>query len=278
MSNYVFKDKSLSLKAKGLLCLMLSLPDEWDYSIKGLASLSSDGETSVRTAIIELQKAGYVKREQVRENGKIIDWNYDIYEKPQTDSETEQDFLDVGNPLLGNPLLDSTDNKVNNNKINNNKIKKDNKCISKDIHSCNFDFGQSKTRVNTSSKGNAEHFKQLYEEHCPSLGKIKKLNDNRIRLINKLCKNYTWQEIIDVLDKVESSDFLKGSTGWKATFDWIIKESNFIKIDEDNYKNNNSQSNSDVLLNDVEDSDDYFNHMEEKRARREAREQALYED
>ena len=59
MSNYHFKDRSISLKAKGLLSLMLSLPDTWDYSIAGLASLSNDGETSVRTTLKELEEHKY---------------------------------------------------------------------------------------------------------------------------------------------------------------------------------------------------------------------------
>lgn len=60
MSNHHFKNKELSLKAKGLLSLMLSLPDDWNYSMKGLATLSKDGIDSVRTAMKELENQGYV--------------------------------------------------------------------------------------------------------------------------------------------------------------------------------------------------------------------------
>ncbi len=82
MSNTHFREKNMSLKAKGLLSLMLSLPENWDYSIEGLATLSSDGSTSVRSALKELEKLNYLKRTAVRVNGKIVDWQYDIYEKP----------------------------------------------------------------------------------------------------------------------------------------------------------------------------------------------------
>lgn len=131
----------------------------------------------------------------------------------------------------------------NNKLTNNNKLNKDS--ISKDIHTCNFNFGSSKN-TKESKKTLAERFVQLYTEHCPSLGKVKKLNDNRIRLISKLYKEYSEQEIITVLKTVEDSDFLKGKTGtWKATFDWIIKDSNFIKIYEGNYNNSfNKQKDS----------------------------------
>ena len=105
MSNYHFKDKSLSLKAKGLLSLMLSLPEQWDYSIIGLSSLSSDGETSVRTAIKELEEHKYLERTPIRENGRIVDWEYDIYEHPK-------DFLHVENQHVEKSLLENTDNKI----------------------------------------------------------------------------------------------------------------------------------------------------------------------
>lgn len=105
MSNYHFQDKSLSLKAKGLLSLMLSLPDTWDYSVAGLASLSKDGETSVRTAVKELEESNYLIRTPIRENGKIVDWEYDIFEKPR-------EILEVENQQVESQLLENKDNKV----------------------------------------------------------------------------------------------------------------------------------------------------------------------
>ena len=66
MSNHHFKNKDLSLKAKGLLSLMLSLPEDWNYNIQGLASLSRDGIDSVRSAIKELEHYGYVERNIIR--------------------------------------------------------------------------------------------------------------------------------------------------------------------------------------------------------------------
>lgn len=66
MSNYHLQDKKLSLKAKGLLSYMLSLPDDWDYSLKGLTTGCKDGLDSVRTAVLELEEHGYVRRQKVR--------------------------------------------------------------------------------------------------------------------------------------------------------------------------------------------------------------------
>lgn len=82
MSNYHLQDKSLSLKAKGLLSMMLSLPSDWDYSARGLAELSKDGEDAVKSGLRELEEHNYLKREQIRVKGIITDWQYDIYETP----------------------------------------------------------------------------------------------------------------------------------------------------------------------------------------------------
>ena len=113
MSNYHFKDKGLSLKAKGLLSLMLSLPEEWDFSVTGLTALSKDGETSVRSAVTELEELRYLKRTPIRQGGRIVDWEYDIFEKPL-----------VENPQVEKPRVDNKDNKVskqeNTKKSNNN--------------------------------------------------------------------------------------------------------------------------------------------------------------
>lgn len=86
MSNHHLQDKRLSLKAKGLLSYMLSLPDDWDYSLKGLTVGCKDGLDSVRTAVLELEEHGYVRRQKVRNaKGQIIDYDYQVYESPVED-------------------------------------------------------------------------------------------------------------------------------------------------------------------------------------------------
>lgn len=84
MSNFHFKEKRMSLKAKGLLSLMLSLPDDWNYSISGLVTLSKDGKDSVMSALAELEKFGYLERERVTNSkGQFNGVEYNIYEQPQ---------------------------------------------------------------------------------------------------------------------------------------------------------------------------------------------------
>ena len=86
MSNYHFKEKGMSLKAKGLLSLMLSLPDTWNYSVAGLVTLSKDGKDSVMSALAELEKFGYLSRERVKNSaGQYSGIEYNIYEQPQTE-------------------------------------------------------------------------------------------------------------------------------------------------------------------------------------------------
>lgn len=84
MSNHHFKEKKMSLKSKGLLSLMLSLPDSWDYSIAGLVSLSKDGKDSVMSALAELEEFGYLIRTRTTDaKGRFSGIQYDIYEEPQ---------------------------------------------------------------------------------------------------------------------------------------------------------------------------------------------------
>lgn len=91
MSNYHFKEKSMSLKAKGLLSLMLSLPDDWNYSISGLVKLSKDGKDGVMSALAELEKFGYLSRTKLtNEKGQFSGVEYNIYEQPQKDNPSAE--------------------------------------------------------------------------------------------------------------------------------------------------------------------------------------------
>ena len=86
MSNYHLRDKNLSLKAKGLLSMMLSLPDGWHYTIRGLASICKEGVESISSGIRELEKCGYVHRHQPNIDGKFQEIEYVIYEMPQNEA------------------------------------------------------------------------------------------------------------------------------------------------------------------------------------------------
>ena len=102
MSNYHLRDRSLSLKAKGLLSLMLSLPEDWDYTMKGLARICKDGIDSISGGIRELEAHGYLVRERVRnENGQLGSIEYTILEQPQAPA---QEPVQRPAPVRGKPI------------------------------------------------------------------------------------------------------------------------------------------------------------------------------
>ena len=120
MSNYHFKDKRLSLKAKGLLSEMLSLPENWDYSIAGLVAINKEEETAIKSTLNELKQFGYLVVTKLTPNetdSGRYEYIYDIYEIPK---KQEGDFLGV--EFLGvenQGLYKYTNNKITNNKNNN---------------------------------------------------------------------------------------------------------------------------------------------------------------
>lgn len=89
IDNTVFFDNRLSAKAKGVLCQMLSLPDNWEYSVEGLATSFSDGKASIRSAITELEQYGYLVRKQVKKGGKYAGVDYMIYANPNNSPYTD---------------------------------------------------------------------------------------------------------------------------------------------------------------------------------------------
>ena len=107
MSNYHLRDMSLSLKAKGLLSLMLSLPENWDYTMKGLARICKDGIDSISGGIRELEAHGYLIRSRVRSaNGQLGSIEYTILEQPKAPSPTQEKPIRE-NPVQANPILDA---------------------------------------------------------------------------------------------------------------------------------------------------------------------------
>ena len=104
MSNHHLRNHDLSLKAKGLLSQMLSLPEDWDYTLKGLSLINRESVDAIRTAVWELEKAGYIVRRQERgSGGKMGDMVYTIYEQPQPPTSPELDLPVLENPTPVNP-------------------------------------------------------------------------------------------------------------------------------------------------------------------------------
>ena len=236
MSNYHFKDKRLSLKAKGLLSLMLSLPDDWDYSIKGLAKLSKDKEPAIETGLKELKEFGYVKIVKLmanETNSGRIEYIYNIYEKPQDDDvqgteglqvdtlnkELEGEILGVeflGVEFLGLenvPLNKYTNNKILNNKILNNKKK---------------------------------YIKEKYGKY----GRVKLTLEEYLKLVNEFGEDFIKNQI-ELLDEYVETNNNKNKY---SNFNLVLRKS----IRENWFKNKKQESNSflDIMKNERSKCDD----------------------
>lgn len=122
MSNYHLRDNNLSLKAKGLLSYMLSLPEDWDYSLKGLCAICKESINTIRTILKELEDNNYLVIEKDRDEKGCFEYNYLIYEKPNCP--------DTKNPYMDEPDMDNC-TQINTNIQNTNKqIDKGDKTIS----------------------------------------------------------------------------------------------------------------------------------------------------
>lgn len=118
MSNYHLRDKNLTLKAKGLLSLILSLPEDWNYTTRGLAAICKEGVDSIGAALRELESAGYLTRHRLRDrSGRISDTEYVVYESPHKETEADSpdkvsqgtDEPDTASPCTENPYMVSPD-------------------------------------------------------------------------------------------------------------------------------------------------------------------------
>ena len=111
MSNHHLRNHALSLKAKGLLSQMLSLPEDWDYTLQGLAQINKESIDAIREAVRELERAGYIKRSRERdERGCLRGTVYTIYEQPHaepTPEEPTQEKPALNNPTLEKPMLEN---------------------------------------------------------------------------------------------------------------------------------------------------------------------------
>ena len=171
MSNYHLKDKRLSLKAKGLLSLMLSLPDNWDYSLNRLCAISKESLKVIRSTLQELEKHYYLTREKKQNNKGLFEYDYLIYEHPYTQ-----------NPHMDNPSMEKVS------QLNTKNKDKLDKQIIDDLNSITLGLINS----------------DFIEEHC--LDTLKYNN-----LFNELLESYNYKEIIKAtnytVNKIKGNNF-----------------------------------------------------------------------
>lgn len=265
MSNYHFRDKRLSFKAKGLLSFMLSLPEDWDYSVQGLITTAKDGRDSVTSGLKELEHYGYLKREPIREKGIIKDWNYIIFEQPSSkdtenneiepdtenpkvENEPDTENPDTEKPLTENPKqINTKDNKYINNNIYISSISEKNSTFTKyDQKSEKFDEDEKKIIDKT-----INDFEEIWKKYPKKVGKAKareyyiawtikgrKLKTNNYKLkkltkeeVEKAIKNYT----LEIVSNNREYKYIKNADTF---FNMAILD--YIDIQKQNLTSNNS--------------------------------------
>ena len=98
ISNQLFKNKGISLKAKGLMAYLLSLPNDWNLTINGIVACSKEGRGAIRNTFTELISAGYIERIQIRDKGKFVGYDYFVFEQPKCNKPTSD------NPITDNSI------------------------------------------------------------------------------------------------------------------------------------------------------------------------------
>lgn len=119
VNNYLVRDEKLGLKEKGLMLVLLSLPENWDYSVLGLCTICKEAKNTINSILNKLEENEYLERRKIYENGKIKEWRYDIYEVPKNLYRNFQDIekLDIENePQLNKEIINKRI--INNNTTN----------------------------------------------------------------------------------------------------------------------------------------------------------------
>lgn len=227
MSNYHLMDKRLTLKSKGLLSLMLALPDNWDYSIKGLVAISVENETAIRSALKELEEQKYLIRTRFKNELGKFDYDYNIYEKPYIESphigKPYTENLHTGDPHTENQIQINTNKEITkeiitkeeNNKeldkeivINNNKEISENKTllgnknvtilkkyfINDDVINTFLDFIKMRKSIKKPMTDTA------IELACKKLLSLSNNAGEQIAILNQSIFN-SWQGLFELKDK-----------------------------------------------------------------------------
>lgn len=208
MSNYHFKEKDMSLKAKGLLSEMLSLPDNWDYSIRGLVAINKESESSIKSTLEELKKFGYLRITKLLPNqtktGRI-EYVYDIFEKKQEGKKQEVENLGVEFLEVENQVQYNINNKINNNKYINN-IKE--KSIKRKFNKPTIEQIQQYC-IERNNGINAEAFYDFYESKNWYVGK-NKMSD--------------WKACVRTWEKRQQSKTKTSTDRMNEVFERFLKE------------------------------------------------------
>ena len=236
MSNYHFKEKEMSLKAKGLLSLMLSLPEDWNYTIDGLVSLCKENETAIISTLKELKEFGYLNVNKLMpdktKSGKI-EYVYNIFEQPCLQDLEKQDLENLGlenlcleNQGLENLCLENQGQLNTNNKIN---------------YNCNLYTNNKKESITSNTKEKEKH---RYGEY----GRILLTDKQYENLIKEYGKEKVDIQIQKLDEYIQSNDNKNKYKDFNLVLRKSIRENWFNNNirNTKNYKPNNKTSDEDL--------------------------------
>ena len=216
MSNHHLKNRELSLKSKGLLSQMLSLPDNWDYTLEGLAKINREKVDAIRTAVLELEKFGYISRRQTRDpNGRMSKTEYIIYEYPQ----------EVPSPILENPI---TVKPTSGNSASDNPMQLNTNSLNKKESNNNLSIINTSNPIQSNPKYNKE---KIGLDEVETYREIIKENiDYEILAINLKYDISMLDEIVDLLTETvcTAKDYL---TIAGDEYPAALVKSKFLKLD-----------------------------------------------
>lgn len=238
------RDERLSLKSKGLYAYIMSLPEDWSLSVKGIKAMVKEGEKAIYSAFKELKEYGYVTTIQERgEDGRMNKVVYILHADKQDVSPLAQkrhavkrhaDKRHAEKDTQLNKDITKYYNKLNKDLTKNKKQLSDDNCMSV----------SAETDSQFTSSGDdffvsfLDFFNSCMEGKV--IPKIARITEQRKKRINaRLREGYTYDDIKQVVRNAAESEFLNGynSKGWNATFDWLFLPTNFVKVLEKNYEN-----------------------------------------
>ena len=228
MSNTHLREREMSLKAKGLLSMMLSLPEDWDYSVDGLCAICKESQSAIKSTLDELKTFGYlvvIKRMPNETKSGRFEYEYNIYETPQKvvqkQPHEKQGVEKQGienQPLEFQPLENPP--QLNIYKSNTKELNTDDK------------------RKRDKTPPSYEQVAALFARTCPSFPTPEHFTVVRGIAVSDLLKTYSMDQIGQAFKMAEASSFLKGTNerGWCASFDWLCNPANMAKVLEGNFK------------------------------------------
>ena len=222
MSNYHLRDTNLSLKAKGLLSMMLSLPEDWDYSVRGLEQICKEAKNTINDILQELEQNNYLVRKRIYTNGKISDWEYNIFER----NDLHRKNQDIENQDIENCDVNKIYNNIYNNMYNTKELNtKEYKEIQKKDDLFEFFWKAYPKKLD---KGRVEKW---FSKNKPS----KELVDLMIKQVERFKQTEQW--------KKEDGKYIPYPATWLNSKCWedefeteVEKEERMLKEIEEKYK------------------------------------------